>query len=160
MTWTAAQATNRWHHEKTQKKVPQDQVRAPGPDGLAGGGDLITRLGVIKEDYKDAADFQSSKQVLQTGNRKDKPTNVQVDDYKNEFKQARFPDLVEDDDFAAGLASSSSSQVSNCLSGSRQTVSKLGGSVQAGVSTKTAKKVAKIKSMAVLDSVVRWGGIN
>ena len=147
---TATKATKRWHHEKNNGLVPQDQIRAPDADGLPRG-TLITRLGVITDSYVDDKDFETSKSVRQQGHRRDRPTSVQLDDMNAAFRSSSVLRFEEDEDFAAGPSSSSARQPT--VSGGKPSVSKMGGSLAPGQSKNTAKKLPKIKNVSALSSV-------
>ena len=112
-------------------------------------GDFITHLAVIKESYLDDREFTRESHVAQAGIRRDKPSQVQVEDVREGFKNATVEDLLQEEDdgfFSTPTRASSSSMAAASLPpGERSRSSKLGGSVAPGV---TNKKPSKQKNLA------------
>lgn len=48
----------------------------------------VARLAVTKYDYIDNSQFSVASEVLQTGSKRDRPTQLQVEDFKDSFKSS------------------------------------------------------------------------
>ncbi|CAE7239474.1 unnamed protein product, partial [Symbiodinium sp. CCMP2456] len=156
----ATQATNRWHYEKTHRTVAQDEVRMPDANGLPNGPKVV-RLAVIIQTYVDNQSYAKQAYINQSGNRRDRPTSVQVQDLDDAYQAASTTSLFEDDDAFDNIrppvqndpsaASMLKGQASTSTSQAR--TGKLGGSTEKGLSDTTAKKPARIKNISATSLV-------